>query len=215
MSEYYKISGERLTGIAEQARRLGKISGSLTPGQIVETLATVTTELPVYYPFMVTAEVKPNVLTNFAENDTQIIAVAALNIGVTLEDVTPPPTPKHYFNGVLLPGILAALLAEYPYAWIRTNTRTGYYDLLLSQSKWYAKDEDTLAHSDSNTIKWLRIEIATADTAEAWTFNSDYSSETWGAESDRQILWSNTDIPNGSADATEIYFEGSEPVPAE
>ena len=123
--------------------------------------------------------------------------------------------PKmYYYNDVLLPELPADVLASYPYAWIRNNTRTGYYDLLLSQEPWYLQDENTLAKSVKAT-KWYQISIASADTAEAWTFNSDYDSLTWGNESDRQIMWSNHDIPNGSATATEIYFEGSEPVLAE
>ena len=38
----YRISGERLKGFAEQARRLGKVSGELTPGQIEEVMRGVT-----------------------------------------------------------------------------------------------------------------------------------------------------------------------------
>lgn len=41
MAEYYKISGERLTAIADQARRLGKVTGELTPAQIEEALSGV------------------------------------------------------------------------------------------------------------------------------------------------------------------------------
>lgn len=119
---------------------------------------------------------------------------------------------KYYYNGVLLPEIPADVLAEYPYAWIRNNTRTGYYDLLLSQEPWYLQDEDTLAKSAKAT-KWYQISIASADTAEGWTFNSDYDSLIWGNESDRRIMWSNHDIPNGSATSTTIYFYGSEPIP--
>ncbi len=80
----YRISGERLKGFAEQARRLGKISGELTPGQIEEVLRGVTTELPVYFPQIVTVAVNPNVLTKFAVNDININAIVALDVGVEL-----------------------------------------------------------------------------------------------------------------------------------
>lgn len=119
---------------------------------------------------------------------------------------------KYYYNGVLMPEIPADVLAEYPYCWIRNNTRTGYYDLLLSQKPWYLADEDTLAKSVDAT-KWYQIPIASADTTEAWTFNSDYDSPTWGNESNRRIMWSNHDIPNGSATATAIYFYSTYPIP--
>lgn len=111
-------------------------------------------------------------------------------------------------QNAVLPPIPADVLASYPYAWIRNNTRTGYYDLLLSQEPWYLQDENTLAKSVEAT-KWYQISISSADTAEAWTFNSDYDSLEWGNESDRRIMWSNHDIPNGSADATDIYFAAS------
>lgn len=63
---------------------------------------------------------------------------------------------------------------------------------------------------------WYRVPIAATETATAWennTSNNTFSG--WGIDSARTILWSNHDIPKGSATATEIYFEGSEPVPAE
>ena len=37
----YKISGERLKGFADQARRLGEVTGELTPEQIEDTLSGV------------------------------------------------------------------------------------------------------------------------------------------------------------------------------
>lgn len=42
---YYKISGERLKGFANQARRLGKFTGELTPEQIEDTLSWIETGL--------------------------------------------------------------------------------------------------------------------------------------------------------------------------
>ena len=116
------------------------------------------------------------------------------------------------YNGVRLPKIPDSVLASYPYAWIRNNTRTGYYDLLLSQEPWYLKDENTLEKSTTSTM-WYQIAIASSATTEAWVYNSDYASAVWGNESDRRIMWSNHDIPNGSATATDIYFEGTDPVP--
>lgn len=124
-----------------------------------------------------------------------------------------PANATHfYYNGVRLPAIPAAVLAEYPYAWIRNNTRTGNYDLLLSAVLWYLKDENTLA-KNTLTTKWYQIAIASADTAQAWTATSDYDSKTWENESDRRIMWANHNIPNGSADATDIYYYGTLAVP--
>ena len=44
--EKYAITAQRMSGIADQARRLGKVSGKLTPGQIEDTLQAVTTSQP-------------------------------------------------------------------------------------------------------------------------------------------------------------------------
>ena len=123
---------------------------------------------------------------------------------------------KYYYNGVLLPEIPADVLAQYPYAWIRNNTRTGYYDLCLSSSLWYASDANTISTNSYNTtgIQWYRVTKSAPE--EVWVFNQAWtSSGGFGNESDRHIMWSNHDIPNGSATATEIYFEGSEPALAE
>lgn len=121
---------------------------------------------------------------------------------------------KYYYNGVLLPEIPAVVLAEYPYAWIRYNSQTGYYDLLLSETVWWWSDATTMSRAEGTT-KWFRVPINNAVFG-IWEANADSTSTRWGiGETQRYIIWANHDIPKGSATATEIYFEGSEPVPAE
>ena len=44
--EKYAITAQRLTGIADQARRLSGTTGDLNPAQIVDTLQAVTTSQP-------------------------------------------------------------------------------------------------------------------------------------------------------------------------
>ena len=121
---------------------------------------------------------------------------------------------SHLYNGVRLPELPFEALASYPYAWIRDNGSTGYYDLLMATGVWYCSATDTLSHNDSNNVQWYQIEKATAASATAWTFSQSYASATWGDDANRVCLWSNHDIRNGSAMATDIYFEGTEPVPA-
>lgn len=53
--------------------------------------------------------------------------------------------------------------------------------------------------------------MASANTADSWVFNKT-STANLSVDTARTVLWSNHDIPNGSAGATEIYFEGSEPI---
>ena len=124
---------------------------------------------------------------------------------------------KYYYNGVLLPEIPADVLASYPYAWIRKNTTTGYYNLILTALQPYLYTDGTsIAYGSgtSTTCVLYNIAISSAESAMVWTY--DNTENTWqGLDSARTVLWSNHDIPNGSATATDIYFEGSEPVLAE
>ena len=124
---------------------------------------------------------------------------------------------KYYYNGVLLPEIPADVLAQYPYAWIRKNTTTGYYNLILTALQPYLYTDGTsIAYGSgtSTTCVSYNIAISSAESATVWTYAN--TEDAWhGLDSARTVLWSNHDIPNGSATATEIYFEGSEPVLAE
>ncbi len=150
-------------------------------------------------------------------NGSEVVDVVADGSEVTFGNerktvVTKTPDGKAYFNGVLLPEIPADILASYPYCWIRDNGSTGYYDLLFATGIWYLASTDTLNHNDSNNVEWYRIEKASAESVNEWTFNQSYSSSGWGDDANRVCIWSNYDIPNGSATATAIYFKGSKPI---
>lgn len=193
----YKISGERLKGFADQARRLGEVTGELTPEQIEGTLSGVEA-----------GGGKPtfeSMLTDKIEN--HIVSVFEFVPGGRLEDTTPPPEPGTYYNGVKLPEIPADGIAEYPYAWIRKNTTSGYYDLLLSKKSCYCLNNGIYG-GESDYDLWYRTPISAP---ERWEQQS-HTFESWGLDTARSVLWSNHDIPNGSATATDIYFKGSEPV---
>ena len=135
-----------------------------------------------------------------------------------VKDTTPPATltgAKCYYNGVLLPGIPAEMFVKYPYAWIRKHTTNDQYQLILAAYPWYY-NSGTVNCSGGNSVTepWYNITISTAETATEWTFFKNITGN-FSVDSARTVLWSNHDIPNGSATATEIYFEGSEPVLAE
>lgn len=149
-----------------------------------------------------------SILTDKIENN--IVSVIEFVLGGILEDTTPPPAPGTYYNYVKLPEIPADVLAVCPYAWIRDNRTTGQYQLIMSQTGFYFSDA---VIKDNNGVINKQYNINIGDTsATAWADanNSTYSS--WGLDTNRTVLWSNHDIPNGSADATDIYFKGSEPV---
>lgn len=111
------------------------------------------------------------------------------------------------YNGVKLPKIPNLLLAKYPYCCIRiSSTKTT---LICSVNGFYFND--TAVWDKSSAM----LKIYTLEN-DAWVENADslkYTGWTVISSGVLQLEWSNHDIPNGSADATEIYFAGSEPVP--
>lgn len=124
---------------------------------------------------------------------------------VTAEEYIPP---KYYYNGVLLPEIPADVLASYPYTVMAVNEEKMQYQLLVSTSKWYFDGTNVTNESSDNEPFLYAYAEDTAwkeGTAGDYVFTQEI----------RPLIWSNHDIPNGSATATEIYFEGSEPVLAE
>ena len=133
-----------------------------------------------------------------------IVSVATFASSCTVEDTTPPPAPKYSYNGVVLPEIPADVLAQYPYAWIRLNSDGNTYDLILSPYTWYYSNN---LLTQNSTYVWY---TSTASTTE-WTYKTSYTDD-GSFNLGSGLVWSNHDIPNGSATATEIYFWGSEPV---
>lgn len=118
---------------------------------------------------------------------------------------------KVYFNNdTLLPAIPTDLPSEYQYAFIRKNGTSGHFDLLFLQSKPYFKDGIYVENS-TLTQKWYRIEIANHTQVSEWTFNKDTTGG-FTIDDTRTVLWTNTDIPNGSVTATEIYKKASTPT---
>ncbi len=125
----------------------------------------------------------------------------------------PADATHFYYNGVRLPAIPTDLLAQYPCAWIRKNTNTGYYDLVLCEVYFYY-DPNTLCLYDSNyKPKYhYQIEIAKAETATEWVFNQEFAGG-FVVDDARPCIWTNTNILNGSTTATEIYLQGTLAVP--
>ena len=115
-----------------------------------------------------------------------------------------------------MPKIPEDVLKNYPYAWIRNNTTSGYYDLLLSDVPFYYNGTAIREGNEVAGKPWYRVAITGVESATAWTDNtSGHTYAGWGLDTARTVLWSNHDIPNGSATATDIYFHGSEPVPTD
>ena len=114
------------------------------------------------------------------------------------------------YNGVRLPRIPDGVLASYPYVFIRHNTTSGFYEMYCATGTTYYSSPN-ICFSTSTARQRYRIAIATAETATEWASNGT-STANVTIDSARPVLWSNHDIPSGSATATDIYFECTEPV---
>lgn len=134
---------------------------------------------------------------------------------ISYNGIVVPSSTHALYNGVKLPIIPADVLADYPYAWIRKHTANDQYQLVLAASSWYYMSGNVYCSGgESVTEPWYNITISTAETATEWTFNKNTTGN-FPVDDARPVLWSNHDIPNGSATATDIYFEGTEVVPVE
>ena len=203
MAEMYRISGERLKGFADQARRLGKISGELTPGQIEDTLKGVTAGGGSSFQSMVTDAIA-----------NHFVSAAEFAPGGILEEYIPT---YYSYNGIVLPEIPPTGYENCPYLmilryigddsgtdniWLYGSTSKPYYLLQDSVDRLEFPSGRTRSKFDAESGVWGGANVGTSGT---WC----NLTESW------EVLWANHDIPNGSATATDIYFEGSEPVPAE
>lgn len=119
---------------------------------------------------------------------------------------------KFYYNGVLLPALPTEHLTTNPYAFIRKNNTSGYYDLLLGTSCWYYDSSwsGVKPNNTSDTQYWYRIPITTADSCTEWEFNQSLSSW-YGLDSDRTLLWTLQDISNGQLSSS-VYTYGTSPT---
>lgn len=119
---------------------------------------------------------------------------------------------KYLYNGVSLPPIPD--LQNYPYCWIRKHNTNGEYQLICAKYPWYYKSGGMYCSGGDSAVEpWYNISISTADIATGWTFNKNATGY-FTVDDAKPVFWSNHDIPNGSATATAIYFEGTEPMPS-
>lgn len=127
---------------------------------------------------------------------------------------------KFYYNGVLLPEIPQT--KQYSYIYKINYSGTIYYCCINSSARIYSEVNYGTVHLDfaesGETETYTYVEGTSSD----WEFDSSKSvsvskddnmialteSETMTVE----FIYTNVDVPNGSADSTEIYLAASEPV---
>lgn len=116
----------------------------------------------------------------------------------------PVDATHFYYNGVRLPKIPEDVLAQYPYVFMLPNNILYAFSVV---PYWYPTTKyPTCMKADGLGVRYDYI----AD-ADKWelkeTLTSIYITTPDG------LTWSNYDVPNGSATATDIYFYGTLTVP--
>lgn len=114
---------------------------------------------------------------------------------------------KKYYSGALLPEIPEEIFAEYPYCAVVRQIETNNYMLAASKAAYKCLGD--------NEYKV----VSTSDASQPTVYM--LSNVTWNLFGPAgtslfytnmfEIVWTNTDIPNGSATATEIYKKASDP----
>ena len=118
------------------------------------------------------------------------------------------------YNGVRLPNIPADALIQYPYVFIRKHTTNGVYQLFLSATGFYFETGGVIV--DKGSVINPQYTFPIGDTTETeWANANNNTYYRWTVDDARPCMWSNHDIPNGSATATDIYFAGTEPIPTD
>lgn len=114
---------------------------------------------------------------------------------------------KYYYNGVLLPEI--PVVDGYDYSAIRYDEANSRIDCVYSQTVFYYNGSSI---RNAATGGYKRY-IADISNPVEWAESTDVNYSGWTLATNRRLLWSNNNIPNGSATSTAIYFYETDPVP--
>lgn len=143
-------------------------------------------------------------------NAVESISLGNTIIAACVVSVETPTGVEYYYNHEQLPEIPADAAENYPYL-LMMRAPTAIW-LCGSKTKPYCYTfEDVkqrLALPTDNATWWYRENV------DAWVINASYAGGTnfgMGGDNVWCVWWSNYDIPNGSPDATEIYFPASQP----
>lgn len=200
MAKIYTISGVRLSGIADQVRRIAEISDKLSPAGILETLEGI--EPGGGGSYMLRHIISQG---DDAKSLTEHSRLEAASM--------------YYYADILLPKLPQDILTEHPYCFIRNAKSDKLYSLIMSSTPWFHKTADGTTLPVLITDSWqegiYRYDITYADAGNvtAWTLNEiSTTAETWNVNS-RPLIWTNQNIATvDSSDAGTIKYYWSMPV---
>ena len=125
------------------------------------------------------------------------------------QEVQPADATHFYYNGIRLPEIPVDRLESLPYAFILYAGRWDKYYLVMSAEKYYHSSDLLVAGSSTaENFNLPFVDVAAgdwiSDGTTAWNHTLNESV---------YVVWSNYNIPDGSASATEIHFQSTLAVP--
>lgn len=117
---------------------------------------------------------------------------------------------KYYYNGVLLPEIPADIVSACPYLTILKALDNGNIWCYGSTSKPYYNVQSSVERLELPSGRYgVKYNVE----GDSWGEVNTSTSSTWcNLSTTWTVVWSNFDIPNGSATATDIYFRASYPT---
>lgn len=199
MAKNYIISGVRLSGIADQVRRIAEISDRLSPAGIQETLEGIE-------PGGGGSYMLRHVISQ-AEDAKCLTAFKRLE-----------PAIMYRYGGILLPKLPQDILETHPYCFIRDAVGDqGVFSLFMSRTPWLymTVEKYPVLTTDSwqEGIYWYNILSTDAGNVATWTLNQiNSTAETYNVNT-RPLIWTNQNITSlDEADAGTVKHYWSMPV---
>lgn len=121
-----------------------------------------------------------------------------------------PSGVEYYYNHEQLPEIPDDVVENYPYIFVVRSPSNGR--IYASKQKPYTREVDGVLRL--SIPEGGRVRYTYNASADAWVLDAASTDSAYfnlQGQSAWAVWWSNYDIPNGSADAEEIYFPASQP----
>ena len=116
------------------------------------------------------------------------------------------------YSGYRFPLLPEDVLAQYPYCWIWKDTDTSEYKVFFSTAIWYYNRSTSKGRMMYRTVSETSPVYVYSAENDAWEFLQNHSdNQKIGTYSSGSIIWTNFDVPSGSADATSYFASASTP----
>lgn len=195
------------------ANGIGNLQRKTIAPKMVEQIVVQDEE---YYGLKeVTVEAIPKIPACVASvfEDTEIVCKTGVEIAAAVSVAAEIYVQTHAkYGSVRLPLLPEDVLAAYPYCWIWKDTDTAEYKAFFSTAIWYFNRRVSGGDLMYRTVSETSPVYVYSQDADKWEFLQDHSSnQKIGVYNSGSIVWTNFDVPNGSATATSYFKTATEP----